>query len=55
MTIIAIVGVVYTDHMNVDAPEVNSLSHQCYQPLSSPCFGGESLGRRLGMVRSSQG
>ena len=27
----------YADHMNNDAPKVDSFSHKCYQALSSPC------------------
>ena len=37
MTIVTKVGVFYVDHMNDDAPEVNSFSRGCYQALSSPC------------------
>ena len=47
MTIVTKVGVSYDDHMNDDAPEVDSFSRGCYQALSSPRFGGESLGTRL--------
>ena len=38
MTIITKVGMSYTDHMNDDAPEVNTFSCECHQALSSPCF-----------------
>ena len=38
MTIITKVGVSYIDHMNDDAPGVDSFSHGCYQSLSSPRF-----------------
>ena len=30
------VGVSYDDHMNDDAPEVDSFTRKCYQALSSP-------------------
>ena len=38
MTIITKVGASYVDHMNDDAPEVDSFSRECYQALSSPPF-----------------
>ena len=38
MTIITKVGVSYNDHMNDDAPEVDSFFCGCYQALSSPPF-----------------
>ena len=38
MTIITKVGVSYDEHMNDDAPEVDSFSRGCYQALSSPQF-----------------
>ena len=38
MTIVTKVGVFYVDHMNDDAPEVDSFSRGCYQALSSPPF-----------------
>ena len=31
-------GASYVDHMNDDAPEVDSFSRECYQALSSPHF-----------------
>ena len=40
-------GASYLDHMNDDAPEVDSFSRKYYQALSSPNFQGESLGMRL--------
>ena len=47
MTIITKVGASYVDHMNGDAPEVDSFFRGCYRALSSPRFWGESLGTRL--------
>ena len=38
MTITSIVGASYIDHVNDDAPEVDSFSCGCYQALSSPRF-----------------
>ena len=38
MTIVTKVGVSYDDHMNDDAPEVDSFTRECYQALSSPSF-----------------
>ena len=38
MTILTKVGASCVDHMNDDAPEVDSFSHECYQALSSPHF-----------------
>ena len=38
MTIITKVGASYVDHMNDDAPEVDSFSRECYQALSSTPF-----------------
>ena len=38
MTIVTKVGVSNDDHMNDDAPEVDSFSRECYQALSSPRF-----------------
>ena len=52
MTIITKVGASYIDHMNDDAPEVNSFNRECYQALSTPPFWGESLGTRLGHVKT---
>ena len=34
MTFITKVGVSCIDHMNDDAPEVDSFTHECYQALS---------------------
>ena len=38
MTNVTKVGVSYDNHMNDDAPEVDSFFRGCYQALSSPRF-----------------
>ena len=40
MTIITKVRVSYVDHMNDDAPEVNSFSYECAQALSKYTYLG---------------
>ena len=44
MTNVTKVGVSYDDHMNDDAPEVDSFSCRCYQALSSLPFLRRELG-----------
>ena len=44
MTNVTKVGVSYDDHMNDDAPEVDSFSRRCYQALSSLPFLRRELG-----------